>query len=225
MTDNEKKILFGFGLLGIGVFLFMKRKMLSGLASSALDEVNEWAFTASLPARAQPYSAVIRQVAREQSIDPFLLVALVQREDPMWNPAIVSPDGGYGLAQITSDRAWIATANWSDPHENLTRGAQMLNDELTFFRQKLPDDPDLATQAALAAYNHGRGAVWTNLQARPRRPPDTGTTGNDYATAVWNTLAELSENFRARLAGGFAGWQDAGVGRRGPGGQGGLPQV
>lgn len=197
MTDNEKKILFGFGLLAFGVFLFMTRKKLGGLASQALDAANDALFTASLPAAARPYSSVIKQVASEQSIDPFLLIALVQREDPAWNPSIVSPDGGYGLTQITSDHAWIQRANWSDPYENLTRGAQMLNDELSFFRSRI-DDEAAATQAALAAYNHGRGNVWASVQAG--LSPDTGTTGANYASDVWAKFQTLSSSFSSQLA-------------------------
>lgn len=221
MTDNEKKVLFGFGLLGVGVFLFMKRGSLSSLASSALDEVNASIFTAILPSRAQPYSAVIRQVGQEQSMDPFLLVALVQREDPAWDPNIVSFDGGHGLTQITSDKAWIASGDPFDPYRNLTRGAQMLNDEIAR-AHRAGLEGDLAIQAALGSYNHGPVAITNVVNGLS---PDTGTTGNNYATSVWNTFQTLSTSFANSIGdSSFAGWQDAGAGRRGPGGSG-FPQV
>jgi soluble lytic murein transglycosylase-like protein len=196
MTDNEKKILFGFGLLGLGVLLFMSRKKLGELATAALDEVNSAIFTASLPSAARPYSDLVRQVAREQSIDPLLLVALVQREDPSWNPNIVSYDGGYGLTQITSDTSWIESGDPFEPHRNLTRGAQMLNDELQFFASKFPDDPALATQYALAAYNRGRTRVWAGAQRG--EPPDTGTT-DAYASGTWALYQARIAAFSAGL--------------------------
>jgi transglycosylase-like protein with SLT domain len=214
MNDRERMAL-GLGLLGVGVFLFMKRKALSSIAIAALDAVNDEIFTLSLPVKARPYAAEIKQVASEQSIDPFLLVALVQREDPAWNPSIVSNDGGHGLTQITSDKAWIASAAWDDPYTNLTRGAQMLNDEINFFSGKL-NDQAAVIQASLAAYNHGRPKVWANVQAG--LSPDTGTTGGDYASAVWQTYQDLSDSFATSSSAAtpqVAGWQDAGAGRRG----------
>ena len=196
MTDNEKKILFGFGLLGIGVLLFMNRKSLSSLATSALDEANDLLFRAALSTNAKPYADIVRQVAREQGRDPLLLAALVDREDPWWDPNIVSADGGHGLGQITSDLAWIASAAWLDPYTNLTKAAEMLGVELDFFTSKFPDDPTLATQYALAAYNRGRTRVWASAQRG--EPPDTGTT-NNYATGVWSIYDRLAGTFQAGL--------------------------
>ena len=196
MTDNEKKILFGFGLLGIGVLLFMNRKSLSSLATSALDEANDLLFRAALSTNAKPYADIVRQVAREQGRDPLLLAALVDREDPWWDPNIVSADGGHGLGQITSDLAWIASAAWWDPYTNLTKAAEMLGVELDFFTSKFPDDPTLATQYALAAYNRGRTRVWASAQRG--EPPDTGTT-NNYATGVWSIYDRLAGTFQAGL--------------------------
>jgi membrane-bound lytic murein transglycosylase MltF len=196
MTDNEKKILFGFGLLGIGVLLFMSRKKLSELATAALDEANDLFFRAALSTNARPYADVVRQVAREQGRDPLLLAALVDREDPWWDPNIVSEDGGHGLGQITSDTAWIESSDWRDPYTNLTKAAQMLGVELDFFASKFPDDPALATQYALAAYNRGRTKVWAGAQRG--EPPDTGTT-NSYATGVWAIYNRLAGAFSAGL--------------------------
>jgi len=200
MTDNEKKILFGFGLLGLGVLLFMSRRKLGELATAALDEVNSAIFTASLPSAARPYSDLVRQVAREQSIDPLLLVALVQREDPSWNPYAEGHDPGgsigHGLTQITSDTSWIESGDPFDPYRNLTRGAQMLNDELGFFASKFPDDPALAAQYALAAYNRGRTKVWASAQRG--EPPDTGTT-DAYASGTWALYQARIAAFSAGL--------------------------
>jgi soluble lytic murein transglycosylase-like protein len=199
MTDKQKLFL-GLGLLGLGIVIFMKRHALSDLASKALDSVNDELFRLSLPSRAQPYSDIIKQVSRDSGMDPFMLVALVQREDPTWDPNIVSndPNGGhgYGLAQITSDKSWIASANWSDPYTNLMKGASMLNDELSFFSGQGLDE-DSAAQAALAAYNHGRGNVWANVQAG--LSPDTGTTGSNYASDVWQKFQDLAGGFAASL--------------------------
>jgi soluble lytic murein transglycosylase-like protein len=195
MTDKQK-ILLGLSLLGLGVLLFMKRHTLSDLASAALDSANDELFRLSLPSRAQPYVDVIKRASRDSGMDPFLLVALVQREDPTWNPSIISYDGGHGLTQITSDRSWIASADWADPYTNLMKGAEMLNDELLFFSGQGLDE-DAAAQAALAAYNHGRGAVWSNVQAG--LSPDTGTTGSNYASDVWNKFQNLAGGFAVSI--------------------------
>jgi membrane-bound lytic murein transglycosylase MltF len=205
MTDKQK-ILLGLGLLGLGVLVFIKRHALSNIASAALDSVNDELFRLSLPSRAQPYADVIKQASRDSGMDPFMLVALVEREDPMWNPNIVSndPNGGhgYGLTQITSDKSWIASADWSDPYTNLMKGAEMLNDELSFFSSQGLDE-DSAAQAALAAYNHGRNAVWRNVQAMQAGQAgvsiDSGTTGGDYASDVWMKFQNLAGGFAASL--------------------------
>jgi membrane-bound lytic murein transglycosylase MltF len=201
MTDKQK-ILLGLGLLGLGVLVFIKRHALSNIASAALDSVNDELFRLSLPSRAQPYADVIKQASRDSGMDPFMLVALVQREDPAWDPNVVSNDGGHGLTQITSDKSWIASADWSDPYTNLMKGAVMLNDELSFFSSQGLDE-DSAAQAALAAYNHGRNAVWRNVQAMQAGQAgvsiDSGTTGGDYASDVWMKFQNLAGGFAASL--------------------------
>lgn len=203
LTDNEKRILFGAGLLGIGAILFLGRRKLSDLASSALDDANDAAFRLALSPNARPYADLVKQVAGEEGRDPLLLAALVDRENPRWDPYAMGYDPGgsvgYGLGQITSDTAWIESMGEAvfDPHTNLTKAAQMLGVELDFFASKFPDDPTLATQYALAAYNRGRARVWRDAQAG--LPPDTGTTDN-YATGVWSIYTQRVAAFQAGLA-------------------------
>lgn len=191
--DRKLAALLGFGVLTAGVVIYMtRRRQLTSAGQASLEPSNDSAFRSVLSSAAQPYADIVKQVAQEQSIDPLLLVALVEREDPWWDPNIVSGDGGHGLTQITSDRAWIASADWADPYTNLTRGAQMLGDELSFFLGKFPDDPELGTRYALAAYNRGRTRVWQTAQALG--DPDTGTT-NNYASGVWNKYQALTTGF------------------------------
>jgi soluble lytic murein transglycosylase-like protein len=168
-----------------------------------LDAAKKEIFKLVIPSAAQPYGDIILQVAEEQAIDPLLIVAIVQREDPWWDPYIVSGDGGHGLMQITSDRAWIASSNWSDPYTNMTKGVQMLKENLAYFARKGLVGSD-QLRAALAAYNHGPRAVWLNISSNDQfigmAAVDRGTT-NNYSAGVYGTLANLTADFQARVTG------------------------
>ena len=216
MKDSTK-ILIGL-IVGLGVYLFMKRKALSPVASSALDAANATSFIDALPDEAVPYASVIKQVASEQGVDPFLITAIGYRESH-WG-ALLSPSGdpggtgdnghGRGLMQI-DDRTfgpdadgvgkgngWLANNNWGDPYVNVTKGTQIYLDGVVYFTQRGLTGDDLV-QAAIAAYNHGAPAVWANISATPPLSPDTGTTGGDYASSVWQDYQNYSDEFTSAV--------------------------
>lgn len=180
------------GAIAAAAFL---RKKAAQAAGIVIDAAKVEIFRSTLPRAAQPYAEIVLKVASEQGVDPLLIVALVQREDPKWDPNIVTFDGGHGLTQITSDKAWLARmgARAFDPYENLTHGVEMLKDNLRYFANKGLTGAD-QLRAALAAYNHGPGSVWADVRAG--RDPDTGTTGGDYSADVTNTLASLTTSFQ-----------------------------
>lgn len=237
MNDREKATL-GLGLLGLGVLVFMNRKTLSSIATAAIDIVNDEIFLLTIPRSARPYADVIKQVAQETGIDPFLIVALGDQET-RWGtlhgaggttgPSIIGADGtGHGLMQIDSGTwgAWLAANDWEDPYTNIRKGTEIFLADLDYFASKgLSGDAQI--QAALAAYNHGPDNVWRNVSKN--LSPDTGTTGGNYASSVWTSFVTMSTAFAAAVTtpapspspdDQLSGWQDAGAARRRRGGSG-----
>ena len=204
MTDKQK-LLFGLGLLGLGVLLFMKRKELSGLASAALDEVNDAVFRLSLPSRAQPYADLIKRVSQETGMDPWIIAAIGQRESE-WGAALNPPGPagtgdyghGHGLMQIDDKTwgSWLASHDWTSPYVNVRKGADILSSNMDYFASRGLEG-DEQVQAALAAYNHGPGNVWANIEAG--LSPDTDTAGGDYASDVWARFQSWAGGFAASL--------------------------
>jgi transglycosylase-like protein with SLT domain len=212
MTDNEKKILFGFGLLGMGVFLFMKRGSISSLAAQAIDAANSEMFNLSIPSVARPYADVIRQVAFEQGIDPFVITALGMRES-QWG-ALLSPRGpsgtgdaghGRGLMQI-DDRtwgAWLDSNDWTDPYTNVTKGALIFLGHLSQAISRGLSG-DAATQAAIGAYNRGPGAIGNVAAAvaagtDPLIAANIGTHNGDYASDVFGKAQAYASSFSSSV--------------------------
>jgi len=193
----EGKNLVVVGAVGAAALLFLFRKQVAQVGTIVMDEAKKQIFKSIIPDAADPYADVVLQVAAEQRVDPFLIIALVEREDPKWDPNIVTYDGGHGLTQITSDKDWIASHNWADPYTNLTHGVEMLKENLHYFAVKGLTGGD-QLRAALAAYNHGPGNVWKNIQAG--RPADYGTTGNDYSAWISTKLASLTGAFTSAVA-------------------------
>src|SRR3972149_2829483 len=77
---------------------------------------------------------------------------------------------------------WLGSHDWTDPYTNVRKGAEILSSNMDYFaNQGLEGDEQV--QAALAAYNHGPGNVWANIEAG--LSPDVGTAGGDYAADVW----------------------------------------
>jgi soluble lytic murein transglycosylase-like protein len=108
------------------------------------------------PARLAPpsgarYASLIREVARQEQVDPALLHAVVTVESG-YNPRAVSPKGAIGLMQLMPDtaRRYSVSDIW-DPLQNLRAGARYLRDLLEMFNDNV--------SLALAAYNAGEKAV------------------------------------------------------------------
>jgi len=123
------------------------------LAKRALTAAEEGLFWAAIPAPARQYSAIILRVARERGVDPFIVAALGQRETNWGTASSLSKPGpagtgdfghGRGLMQI-DDRYhadWIATHDWADPYQNVTKGVSILLDGYNFLRA-LPKTPNV----------------------------------------------------------------------------------
>lgn len=97
------------------------------------------------------YASLVREVAREERVDPALLHAVIAVESG-YNPRALSPKGAIGLMQLMPDTARrYAVSDLWDPLQNLRGGARYLRDLLTMFNDNL--------SLALAAYNAGEKAV------------------------------------------------------------------
>ncbi|MFQ5723656.1 MAG: lytic transglycosylase domain-containing protein [Terriglobia bacterium] len=93
----------------------------------------------------------IRQAARENSIDPLLIHAIIQVESA-WNPRARSRKGALGLMQLMpATGARFGVRNFFDPKQNVTGGVRYLR----FLLDRFDNNPELA----LAAYNAGENAV------------------------------------------------------------------
>ena len=102
----------------------------------------------------------IQRIAREKSIDPYLVLALI-RQESVFDPKALSPASAYGLMQLLSSTAATTAARLGlpspgapglyDPETNLTLGIHHLKELL----QRYGDNP----VKAIAAYNAGQAAV------------------------------------------------------------------
>jgi len=102
------------------------------------------------PARG-PIAELVRQLAPEYSLNPNLVLAVVEVESN-FNPNALSPKNAQGLMQLipaTAERFGVADV-W-DPEQNLRGGMAYLSWLMQHF------DGDL--ELVLAAYNAGEGAV------------------------------------------------------------------
>jgi len=121
--------------------------------------------------RAAAFRPVIDQVAREVSVSPQLLHAVIRVESGYQDKA-VSPKGAIGLMQLmpaTAQRFGVRDAY--DARQNIRGGALYLKWLLDYFRGDL--------RLALAGYNAGEAAV---VRAGYRVPPITETL--DYVPKV-----------------------------------------
>lgn len=102
-----------------------------------------------VPANAQPFDALVREIAAAHGLEPNLLHALLVVESA-YNPRAVSPAGARGLAQLMPGTAAdLGVRDSFDPAQNV-RGGQYLADMLGRYRD---------VRLALAAYNAGPGRV------------------------------------------------------------------
>lgn len=150
------------------------------------------------------YDAFLKQAAKEFSVEPALLQAVIAAESG-FNPMAVSPKGAIGLMQIMpataerfglrADRERSIEKKLTDPKTNIRIGARYLRDLIRLF----PDSLDLV----LASYNAGEGAV---KKYRNRVPPYPET--RNYVQVVnqfyalykpAETLASSDDNIPHRM--------------------------
>ncbi len=91
---------------------------------------------------------------------------------------------------------WLASHDWTDPYTNVRKGAEILASDMDYFAARGLEG-DEQVQAALAAYNHGPGNVWANIEAG--LSPDWETTGGNYASDVWARFQNWAGNFAVSL--------------------------
>ncbi|MDY7548102.1 lytic transglycosylase domain-containing protein [Glaciimonas sp. CA11.2] len=106
------------------------------------------------------FEAIVNQAAKEFSLEPALLKAVMAAESG-FNPAAVSPKGAVGLMQIMpdtaerygviSDKKKTVQEKLSDPRTNIRLGARYLRDLILLFPYK--------QELVIASYNAGEGAV------------------------------------------------------------------
>ena len=134
-------------------YILFKKEVLPPEGYAADDSAPRNAFDRVRVSAAQRrhYAPLVAAVAREHSIEPALLHAVITVESG-YDPKARSPKGAMGLMQLMPDtaRRYAVTNVW-DPRENLRGGARYLRDLLALFGDNLT--------LALAAYNAGEAAV------------------------------------------------------------------
>ena len=98
-----------------------------------------------------PYNHEVVAAAKETSLDPALIHAVIATESKH-NPRAQSNKGAFGLMQLmpaTARRFNVKDRN--DPKQNIVAGAKYLRELLTLYNGDL--------KLTLAAYNAGPGAV------------------------------------------------------------------
>lgn len=129
----------------------------------------------------KPYAELIERAAREASLDPALVHAVIHVES-RYNPAARSPKGALGLMQVlpeTAARYGVADATRSVP-VNLSVGTRYLRHLMNLFGDRV--------HLALAAYNAGENAVARHGE---RIPPYRETQA--YVPAVLEKYREWRE--------------------------------
>jgi soluble lytic murein transglycosylase-like protein len=117
------------------------------------------------------YEPLVNQAAREFSIQPALLKAVMAAESG-FNPAALSPKGAIGLMQVMPDTAEryglqadakkTLAQKLFDPQTNIRLSARYLRD----LRKLFPGRPELV----IASYNAGEGAVQKYRNSIPPYP-------------------------------------------------------
>jgi hypothetical protein len=234
------------GILGgIVAFAFTQRKTIMIYGAKAVTGAGEAIFAALLPDRAQPYADVILRVAREKSggvgpagvIEPWLVFALGDRESG-WG-IYLSPPGpagtgdqghGHGLMQIDdrSHAPWLAANDWTDPYVNVSKGVEILKENLNFFGSERPvanltdgvfvwigpqaaarrgvepgNWPDPRPLQGIALYEaaiaaYNTGAGNVLMNLAAGQPAEFTTAGQNYASDVTARALALASKFAAQ---------------------------
>lgn len=114
------------------------------------DDEERWREVPALSASG--LSQQLRMVALEESVDPFLVAAIVKTESDFQTNAR-SPKGALGLMQVLPETAlFVGIASLESPEDSLRAGCRYL--------RWLFDDFGEDVELVLAAYNAGPGAVY-----------------------------------------------------------------
>lgn len=104
-----------------------------------------------------------------------------------WRPGRAPEDGhgfGRGLMQIDYDAHDFArTGDWTNPEANILYGANVLKENLRYFRNRNTDHGRVL-ECAVAAYNCGPRNVINAIKSG--RPADYFTTGRNYSADVFS---------------------------------------
>jgi soluble lytic murein transglycosylase-like protein len=208
----------GLALSAVALLIALRKKLalrLGPYVRAGQDSL----FKAALPSAGQQFAALLLQVAREKNLDPFILAAIAEQESG-FNPNVIGYDGhGRGLFQI--DDRYHNLPNWQDPLTNARKGADILLDNLAWFRAK-PSTPtvtltadeaaargvspgvyrdprpltgDLLIRATIAGYNASRVGVLKSVAVRVS--PDALTTGKNYSANILARLSATARRFAA----------------------------
>ncbi|XUD93501.1 Transglycosylase, Slt family [Oleidesulfovibrio alaskensis] len=134
----------------------------------------------ALESKVPQYAQAIGNAAREQSIDPLLLIAVIYQES-RFDADARSKTGVRGLMMVTQDTARLLGINRLDPEQSIRGGARylrMLWDSL----EDMELDPWNRWFFTLAAYNQGPGHLFDAIKLSRAR----GGTGR-----TWRELKEV----------------------------------
>lgn len=172
--SNNTKIIVGVAG-GAALLLFAGRKQVMLIANMAFDAAKAQLFKQVIPTRSRRFADALLRVAAEDSLNPFLLVALMERESG--SGEYLSPrgpegtgDGGHGrgLFQI-DDRTngnWLLVNNWHDPYVNAKKGSELLRSKLK----------ELGTRVGLGKVT-ANGKVYLSSDSAKRRGVSAPSTG------------------------------------------------
>jgi len=143
-------------------FVRVKNKKNRSKKLTSVDEKSkrEQKLNNKILARVNRYKNLIRSAAKDNDLDPELLIALVYVESG-GNSRAVSPKKASGLTQLMAGTAKdLGVTNVFDPRQNISGGARYLKQQMDSFGQ---------VSLALAAYNAGP----TRVKTRNRLPSET----------------------------------------------------
>lgn len=197
MPENTTlRMVIAAAAAGIAAFAHAAEKAPEAPSAYRLRAGNPGAFRLAAPEPAaparpalpdRPYAEQIDRAAREASLDPALVHAVIHVES-RYNAAARSPKGALGLMQVlpaTAARYGVADATRSVT-VNLSVGTRYLRDLISQFDDRL--------ELALAAYNAGENAV---LRYGHRIPPYRET--QHYVPAVLAKYREWQDPAPAPL--------------------------
>jgi soluble lytic murein transglycosylase len=140
-----------------------------GYLSMSLDAAPERFWRLAFPL---PFRKALEEYCRAQSLDPYLMAALIRQESE-FNPKAISPANARGLSQVMPATGRqlnrklkiprYNTAMLFTPDTNLKMG--------TFYLKQLSDELEGKWEATLASYNAGKSHVNTWMASANFREP------------------------------------------------------